>query len=219
MLKPFFLFLLIAPSLAGLGQSISGLNFRHVYDPQNGIDLQMRLVNEKTRLSVYYRLQQNGSPATGNYSIDWEKYNTVTQKEGTLLASGDSVGMSGRLSYPVPEKPWLLAAKVTDKSSSKTWNYVQLMEAKYPVNGFLEGADGIVFKSFAFLGQEYSFHGTGADKTLHVYVYKTDFPVASPPFTEKGAHVDRFLFADSSFQVAHGQKIVLKSLRTAIQKG
>ena len=190
---------------------MAGLNFRHLYDPQNEIELQMRLVNEKARLTVYYRLQQSGSPATGKYSIAWEKYNSFTQKEGTILSAGDSVGMSGRLSYPVPEKPWLLVAKVTDKSSSKTWTYIQVMEAKYPVNGFLEGPDGIVFRPYAFIGQEYSFQGTGADKTLHVYVYKTDFPVASPPFTEKGAHVDRFMFADSSFQVAHGQKIVLKS--------
>jgi len=211
MLKTVFLFLLFVSSLAGLGQSMAGLNFRHLYDPQNEIDLSMRLVNEKKRLTVYYRLQQNGSPVTGNYSIVWQKYDSFTQKEGTLLSAGDSVGMSGKLSFPVPEKPWLLVAKVTSKSSSQTWNYVQLMESKYPVNGFLEGPDGVVFRPYAFIGQEYSLHGTGSDKTLHVYFYKTDFPVASPPFTEKGAHLDRFMFADSSFHVAHGQKIVLKS--------
>ncbi len=211
MLKSVFLFLLVASSLAVFGQSMASLNFRHLYDPQNEIDLSMRLVNEKNRLTVYYHLQQNGSPAAGNYSIAWQKYDSFTQKEGTLLSAGDSVALSGRLSYPVPVKPWLLVAKVTNMSSSQTWNYVQVMEAKYPVNGFLEGSDGVVFKPYAYKGKEYTLHGTGSDKTLHVFFYKTDFPVASPPFTEKGAHVDRFMFADSSFHVDHGQKIVLKS--------
>jgi len=73
MLKSIFLFLLFVSSLGGLGQSMAGLNFRHLYDPQNEIDLSMRLVNEKKRLTVYYRLQQNGSPVTGNYSIVWQK--------------------------------------------------------------------------------------------------------------------------------------------------
>src|SRR5258706_13222308 len=169
MLKSVFLSLLVASSLTGFSQSIAGLNFRHLYDPQNEIGLSMRLVNEKKRLTVYYRLQQNGSDATNNYSITWLRYESVTQKEGTALAAGDSVGTSGKLSYPVPEKPWFLVAKVSNKSSSQTWSYVQMMEAKYPVNGFLEGPEGVGLKPYVVLGQEYSLHGAGSDQTLHVF--------------------------------------------------
>jgi GWxTD domain-containing protein len=111
----------------------------------------------------------------------------------------------------MPEKTWLLVARVMSKSSARTWTYVQTMDPKYPVNGFAEGADGIVFKPYVFLGQEYTLRGAASDQSLHVYFYKTDFPVASPPFTEKGAHLDRFMFADSSFRVAPGQKVAFKS--------
>ena len=97
MLKSVFLFLLLASSLAGFNQSIASLNFRHVYDPQNEIDLSMRLVNEKKRLTVYYRLQQNGSDATNIYSIAWQKMESIAQKVGTPLSAGDSVEFTKRL--------------------------------------------------------------------------------------------------------------------------
>src|SRR5882757_4432576 len=137
MLKSVFQFLLIASSLTGFGQSIASLNFRHLYDPQNEVDLSMRLVNEKKRLMVYYRLQQIGSDATNNYSIAWQKMESITQTVGTPLSAMDSVATSGTLSFPVPEKPWFLVAKVTNKSSATTWSYFQVIDAKYPVNGFL----------------------------------------------------------------------------------
>src|SRR6267378_108718 len=133
MLKSVFLFLLIASSLPGFSQSIASLNFRHLYDPQNEIDLSLRLVNEKKRLTVYYRLQQNGSDATNNYSIAWQKMESIAQKVGTPVSAADSVATSGTLSFPIPEKPWFLVAKVTNKSSATTWSYVQVIEAKYPV--------------------------------------------------------------------------------------
>ncbi len=211
MLKTIFFLLVSVSSLTGLGQSISSLNFRHLYDPQNEIDLSLKLVNEKNQLTVYYRLLRNGQQGTDRYSVVWQKYETFMQRGGTTLISGDSVATSGKLSYPIPDKPWLLMAKVTNKSTGQTWNYVQVMDPKYPVNGFLEGTDGIVFKSYVFTGQEYTVRGTQTDKPLNIYYYRTDFPVASPPFTQKGAHVDRFMFADSSFQVYNGQKLVLKS--------
>jgi GWxTD domain-containing protein len=212
MLKSVFLFFFFtAASLTGWSQSIAGLNLRYLYDPQNDIDLSMKLVNDKSRLTLHYRLLQNGTDAPESYTIAWLRYESITQKEGTVLAAGDSTALAGKLTYPVPEKPWFLVAKVTSKASAKTWSYVQVMESKYPVNGFLEGPEGIVFKPYAILGQEYALRGTGSDQTLHVFYYKPDFTVASPPFTEKGAHVDRFMFADSSFNLPQGQKILLKS--------
>ena len=171
----------------------------------------MKLVNEKKQLTVYYHLQRNGQQQNDRYSVEWQKYETFSQRSGTTLNSSDTLATSGKISFPVPEKSWLLLAKVTNKVTGQVYNYLQTMDPKYPVNGFLEDATGIVFKSYVFTGQEYTIRGTEFDKPLQVYYYKTDFPVASPPFTQKGAHVDRFMFADSSFQVSNGQKLVLKS--------
>ena len=211
MLKTFILLLASVPSLTGMGQTIASLNFRHLYDPQNEIDLSLKLVHEKNQLTLYYRLQRNGKHGSDRYSIEWQKYESAMQRGGEILGSNDSLATSGKLYYPIPDKTWLLLAKVTNKSTEQTWNYVQVMDPKYPVNGFLESMDGIVFKSYVFTGQEYTIRGAQTDKPLHVFFYKTDFPVASPPFVQKGAHVDRFMFADSSFQVSNGQKLVPKS--------
>lgn len=210
MLKSVFLLLLSLSSLNGIGQSIASLNFRHLYDPLNEVNLSLKLVNEKTQLTVYFLLQPSNKQSA-DYSITWQKYENFMERSGTPLNVGDTQSNSGKFSFPVPEKFWLLLAKVASKSSGQVWNYLQIMDPKYPVNGFLEGPEGIVYKSYVLTGQEYTIHGVEQDKPLSVYLYKTDFPVASPPFTQKGAHVDRFMFADSSFKVSNGQKITLKS--------
>ncbi len=206
-----FFLLLSAASGSVFSQSIASLNFRYFYDPQNEVDLPLKLVNDKNQLTVYYRLQRTGQYANETYTISWQRLETYMQKEGTGIPAEDSLATSGKLSFPLPEKPWLLVAKVTSKSSARTWTYVQMMDPKYPVNGLIESAEGIVFRPYVFTGQEYTLRGAVTDRPLHVYYYKTDFPVSSPPFTEKGAHIDRFMFADSSFSVAHGQKIMFKS--------
>ena len=123
MLKYIFSVLMGLCSLTGFGQSIASLNFRHLYDPQNEIDFSMKLVNEKNQLIVYYRLQRSGQQVNDTYSITWQKYETYTQRGGTTMASGDSIATSGRLYYPIPEKPWILLAKITNKSTGHTWNY------------------------------------------------------------------------------------------------
>ncbi len=212
MLKRSLLIWLCAGSLSGFGQSLASLNFRYLYDPQNDIDFQMKVVNEKARMTIYYRLQLNNSrDALKSYTISWERRDSYIQQNGTAVHPEDSLSSSGKLSFPVPEKPWLLVAKISNASINKRWVYSQVIEAKYPVDGYLEGEDGIVFAPYVKAGKEYVFHGVRSDKPLHVYYYKTDFPPASPPFAEKETSVDRFMFADSTFSITNGGKALLNS--------
>jgi GWxTD domain-containing protein len=205
------MWLYIAGAVSGFGQSIASLNLRYLYDPKNEIDFPMKLINEKSQLTVYFRLQLRYSQdAIKNYTVSWEKRDSYVQDNGTVLHTGDSLGLSGKISFPVPEKPWLLVAKVTNTSTNKRWFYYQVMESKYPVDGFLEGEDGIVFEPYVKAGQ-YVVRGVRPDKPLHVYFYRTDFSAASPPFADKESSVDRFLFADSTFSLNNGAKALLKS--------
>lgn len=193
-------------ALTASAQSVASLNLRYLYDPQNEVDMAMKVVNSRNGLTVYYRLTLANQSTTDSYSIDWLKFDSYTEKNGVPVEAEDSTASAGKIVVPTPEKPWLLVAVVTNTSTNKSWRYPQVIDAKYPVNGFLEGSEGIVFKPYVTIGHEYTIHSTG-DEPIKIYYYKTDFPVASPPFTEKGARQDRFMFADSTFTVSVGQKV------------
>src|ERR1700690_3743300 len=92
---------LCAGSISAFGQSLASLNFRYLYDPQNEINFPMKVVNEKNKMTIYYRLQLNSpQDAMRNYSISWEKRETYIQREGTPVHPEDSLSAVGKLSFP-----------------------------------------------------------------------------------------------------------------------
>jgi GWxTD domain-containing protein len=200
MLKRLLILLLSLGPLTGFGQSVAGINFRHLYSPQSEINLFTRLVNDRNQLTLYFKLEVSAQYAAENYFIRWTKFESFTEKDKEILHVGDSSLASGKFVLPLPEKPWLLIGTV-----------LQYIDSKYPVDGYLESADGIVFKPYVNVGKEYTLHGYQSGRELRIYFYKTDFPVASPPFMEKGFHIDRFMFADSTFRIPEGQKVSFKS--------
>ncbi len=210
MLKSLVLSILAFCTFPTWGQSIASLNFHHQYDAKNEVDLSMKLVNEGDHFTLYYRLQRGDQFVGEHYAIDWLKFESYTEKVGVVIPGIDSAALEGKISLPIPEKSWILAAKVTNINSTVSWRYLQIIDPKYPVNGYLSGPNGIVYKPYLPAGQSYTFQSTDS-RPLKVFFYRTDFAVASPPFTDKGARVDRFMFPDSSFQVTPGESLMLKS--------
>ena len=207
----FSLFLLSAISF---GQSLSNLNLNYLYDPQQEVRLSMEVVKEASQLSILFQLHSNTNQnAIENYKVDWQQWESFNSKQGITveqvpmeLPSVQKATQSGKFVFPVPEKPWVLVGKVTNTSSLKSWNFVQVIDSKYPVIGFIEDADGISLRPFITKSKSVTLFGSG-DKPLHVDYHKTIFDVASPPFAEKQAKPDRFMFPDSTFTLKSGDKV------------
>ncbi len=207
--------LLFLITVSGFGQAVGTLNLNYLYNPQNEVDLQLKLVKGQKQIFVYYSLQVATAQFTAeNCSITWERRDSFSQREGTeiipeeiqtpLIADGKKTGI---LSFPLPDKPWLLLAKVSNLPASKSWIYFKTIEANYPVNGYLTGATGIVNKTYLSSKNDYTIHGSGNGKSLRVSFYKNVFNPASPPFVESESKVDRFLFHDSTFTIDDEKKI------------
>jgi GWxTD domain-containing protein len=194
-------------------QSITGLNFRHWYSPQNEVNLHLDLARGKERLFVNYVLTATQFPAD-QYTITWERRDSYVIREGASLAENDSASTlsgnykSGQLTFAIPEKPWLLLAKVTHTVSQKSWYYFKLMESIYPKKGWIESNNKILVGNFLRAGSEYTLKSCD-DKTMFVSFYKTaSFFQPYPPFSEKSAPVERFLFHDSTFRLENNRKFV-----------
>ena len=212
MKKGFLLMLLISFYTSQAQQAITGLNFNYWYDPQSAVQLDIHIVKEPSTMKVYFSLVTQGD--ADRYNISWEQRETYTQREGTVLNIDDHLKTisanekRGWLALPIPSKPYLLLAKVTSPSTSPYY-FLKVIENNYPVNGHLEGNRSLITKNYLTTGNRYMLKG---DSTANYFVsyYDTDFPPASPPFAEKEGRVDRFLFHDSLFRIAHNQTFQLK---------
>jgi GWxTD domain-containing protein len=198
------------------GQAITSLNFNHWYNPQNEVDLRLHVARGQSSLLVNYLLKTTQFPAD-KYSITWERRDSYSTREGASLTEKDTLQIAsgnqkmGMLSFAVPEKPWILLAKVTHIESQKSWYYFKLMEAIYPVKGWIENNDkSVVMENYLFSGKAYTIKSTD-DKPMHVSFYKTtSFFQPYPPFAEKTPPADRFLFHDSIFHLVSGSSFTLK---------
>lgn len=206
-------------TVSGFGQAIGSLNLNYLYNPQNEVDLQLKMVKGQNQIKIYYSFLVNTVQFTPeNCTITWQKRDSFSQREGSdiipeeietpVITDGKKTGV---LTFPIPDKPWLLVAKVSNAIVSKSWAYFKTIEANYPINEYLMAANGIVSKPYISSKSEYTIHGSRSKNTLHVSFYKNIFNPASPPFVESESTVDRFLFHDSTFTVNNEQKIKFTS--------
>lgn len=215
-MKRFVFSLAFLVSLGQLfSQSITGLNFRHWYNPQNEVQLQLDLARAQNRLIVNYVLRTTQLPVD-QYSITWERRDSYVIREGASLSERDSLPKmtgnerAGQMSFAIPEKPWILLAKVTHLQSQKNWYYFKLMEGIYPKKGWIETNNGVLSENYLRTGKEYVIKSCD-EKPMNVSYYKTaSFIQPYPPFSEKSAPVERFLFHDSTFRLANNTSFSLK---------
>jgi GWxTD domain-containing protein len=207
------LIFLLLLSRISFSQSIAATNFNYWYDPTNEIDLQLRTVRTVDKLMVRYTLvARRGDPS--KYAIKWEKRSSYVETTGTPVTETDSVltvtdkTKRGVLTFNLTDKSWLLVAHVVN-SNERKWTYFRLMESIYPVDGWIETAEGVITQNHLSKNQEYIARSADG-KPLIVSYYNTNFPPALPPFAEKEGHTERFFFHDSLFRVQSGSKFLPK---------
>lgn len=202
------LLLFFAVCKLSFGQSVAASNFRHWYDPNNEVELQIRPIRAANQIIVRYTLiaKQN---SVDKYTINWEGRNTYVEHQGVPIAERDSVlsntGLQKRgvIKFAVPNKPWLLVGKVTNNDNQKSWTYYKLIESIYPVDGWLETREGVITENHLSKNKEFIAH-TADGKAMHASYYTTNFPAALPPFADKEGRTERFFFHDSTFHVQEG---------------
>jgi GWxTD domain-containing protein len=204
-------FLLV--SQATFSQSVAASNFNHWYDPTNEVELQLRPVRTADKIMIRYTLiARHGNPE--KYSITWEKRSSYVETSGAPATEKDSVlsvtenAKRGVLIFDVPDKAWLLLGHVMS-SSARKWTYFKLIEAIYPVDGWIETREGTITENHLSKNKEYTAR-SGNGKPLTVSYYNTVFPPALPPFAEKEGRNERFVFHDSLFRIENGGKFLPK---------
>ncbi|CAN5418033.1 hypothetical protein BH09BAC3_BH09BAC3_05660 [soil metagenome] len=195
---------------SGYAQSLSTINFSYLYKSQKALDFEFHPVAGRDSITFYYTLKGQ-NPPIGYYVVSWEKRESYGQREGTIIKSADTLRLingfiEGNIKVVKPEKPWVLAAKVINYSSSTASYFIKQVEAHYPVNGYLERNGQKQWTTYNIAGASYVVRGPTPGKPIHFSYYKDNFPTPSPPFAEKEIKMDRFLFPDSTFTINSGSE-------------
>ncbi len=203
--------LLFFITAVGHAQSVSSINFNYLYNLQGEVYMGMHPVAHGDSVTLYYTLESiNTIPTT--YLMQWEKKDSYSQRQGGIIIPNDTIKLNGRavegkFTFLKPEKPWLLVAKVTNESTSKSWMFFRQIESHFPVNGFLEKNGVKQWSPFTSGDGKYVVHGSGSGKPIHFSFYIDNFPTPSPPFADKELKTDRFLFPDSTFSILPGREV------------
>ena len=213
-MRKLFCFFFLITTYSGFSQAVGNVNLNYLYNPQNEIDFRLKLVKTHDQVIVYYSLKT----ATVQFSAEncvftWQRRDSFSQRDGNpitpienkppIFADGK---LTGVLTFPIPDKPWLLVAKISNPDASKSWIYFKTIESNYPVNGGLMDALGPIYLPYISSKTQFVVQGSGSEKAIRASFYKNNFNPASPPFVETESAVDRFLFHDSTFVVRSGDK-------------
>jgi GWxTD domain-containing protein len=201
------------------GQAINRINLKYLYDPANEVNFALKPLVAGNQVRVFYSFQTTLKQAAAqDYMIDWERRDSYAQQKGTpitekdsLLANIDNSKRVGWLTFPKPEKPWLLIARITNPATLQTWVFVKLIEANYPVDGFITNTAGLITRPYVNTSDEIMLGKDSQSKPWYFFYYKTNFSSAFPAFSEEVSSTDKFLRADSTFSLRPGDKITLKS--------
>ncbi len=194
---------LLLLQLPSSGQAINSINFNYGYDPLAEVILQMKPMSRGDSVVVFYRIRCNNAVST-SYLFKWEKKESYAQRQGVAVKPTDTIAVTtnwkvGSFVFPKPSKPWLLATKVINVGSGKSWFFFKQIEAHHPVNGYLELSNERQWTPYLPADGRYIIRGSGSGKPIHFSYYKDNFPTPSPPFVVKEIKMDRFLFPDSTF--------------------
>jgi GWxTD domain-containing protein len=193
--------LFAAINIIAYAQPLTGSNLRNWYDPDQAGEFNVKVVRSPDSIFAYYQVD------TVTFKLEWEKRDSYGQRAGTAVDgrfSGNAV--SGKIGLGLPEKPWLLVARLINKKTQEVRVDFRQIEANYPPDGLLWRNGKAVFQSHIPVNTDVTITNTFAPK-LTVYHYAERFPAGSPPFAEKEKPVDPIMEVDSTFNLISGQQV------------
>jgi GWxTD domain-containing protein len=194
-------------------QPLTGKNLREWYNPEGEVSFSMQMIRSGSGLEVFYKLETTQS--VSKYSLNWERRDSYTQRDGTAIDTVDSLTSSsdnqkqGIFHFNLPEKPWLLIATILNNETQQTWVYFKQIETNYPVSGWIEQDNQRIAKKFINVDQNFTVKSRD-NKVFYVSYFNEDFPPAYPPFADKAEKSDRFMFHDSTFKISPGETLSFK---------
>ncbi len=203
------IFLALLLSFHSNAQSLSSENLAHLYNPNDEINFNWRMMKSEGKMRIDYSLAPTITDSSPEmFFVQWEERDSFSQNDGKFIQQ-DSVLLSrdekrkGSVAVDVRDAPWLLVIKVTMVTTSKAWLFPIMIEKNYPVNGSIKANGEIVFEPYITAGKSYTIEGPSSNAQLFIYYYSRAFSSPLPPFSENTGAADPLLLPDSTFNISN----------------
>ena len=206
------LLVVIISAVSGLkAQAITGIDFSHLYRTDADVTFRLKAVRQGQTTILLARLESNRKDIlVSDYTVSWEQRASVNARSGSDITAQAREERSAersvliRLEVPTPAKTWFALARITHRSTKAEFFAYVSVEPNWPTVFYLDSeADGPVTADFINTGSRFTIRGAEAAKKIFVFFYKKSFSPAPPPFATN-TQAERFLRADSVFQVTDG---------------
>lgn len=212
-MKHFWAFLLFLGTQT-VAQSLQTINHNYLYDPGLRFNFSMQPVAYgKDSLSVVYQLQLSDTlQKVDDYSISWERFESVSDKEGVAVYPTIKFQTFPRHLYgefSIDSSIKILAAKVVSNTLKEAWYFFQVMDPNTPLNGYLLNNNGVAID---YSSLEKNLELKNRQAAGYVFYYNEDFPAAAPPFAETQPLVSNVLQPDSIYHITQSFQPFSKGL-------
>jgi GWxTD domain-containing protein len=203
-------------------QILRDINYSYQYEDTKGFSFDIKAVRLSDAWAVFFKLELQDTSATiDDYTIQWEKRNSLSDKE-TSTVSQDAINFSsrknkytqaGKISLNTSDKVQVIVARIINKTSKQAWLFHKSLEPNYPTNAYLKDSnDNVILESYITKDHAVSLQGFPANTSLIVSYYNDFFPTAAPSFSVGQAKVPKVIKADSTFTTTTDQLLTLKKI-------
>jgi GWxTD domain-containing protein len=204
-------------------QILRDINYSYQYEDAKEFSFELKTVRLTDSWAIFFNLElQDTSKSIDDYTIQWEKRNSLSDKE-TITLLPETINLSltntsknaraGTINLSLSDKVQVIVARITKQSAKQAWLYHKMLEPNYPVNAYLKDNNNkVLTNSYIAKGNVVSIQGFPADASLIVSYYNDFFPTAAPSFSVGQAKVSKGIKADSTFTTTTGQPLTLKKI-------
>jgi GWxTD domain-containing protein len=205
--------LLLFVACSATAQPLQDINYSFLYNPTDPFTFHVRVVKTNNQWNAFYEfaLRDTLQPAD-QFTIQWDVRKDLGDKEGTLIELEkvtkkiEGHKISGNVLLPEFTEKQFLTGKILNSAVKRAWVFQEVLDPKYPVNGYLTAGESAVIDPFIKVQTEVSVVSDGDQRIVSYYDDK--FPAAVPGFSEGMAKVARAMVVDSTFTVATNQPLV-----------
>ncbi len=198
------------------GQALQEINYNYLYNSNEKFSLQIKPIHSGDEWFVLVHLRlKDKSNSIHNYSIQLEKRDALSDKQGVLLndsllkisVSKTNDTMLKTVSFTNEQAPKILVAKVVDNLAKKAWIFYEFLLPGYPVNSLLVNEEANPrIESFIISGSTYLIKNFKDNQQSWIAsYYAADFPAGAPAFSEGQAKVPSVIRTDSTIIISAGQ--------------
>jgi len=195
-------------------QQINTLNYNYLYASGQEFELDWRIVNDGTEISIHYQLMlRDTTKQIFDYDILWDARSSLADKEGTPLTAvmpdaPNKFAKTGKVKVDKSFAGQYAVARIIYNEQKRMRVFHKRIPTRKTPYVTTDGTPQT--QKFVLRSQSIQLKAFAEDSSVFVFHYPTVFPPAGPPFATKQGRVAPVIKPDTLWLTYTAQPLTLK---------